>query len=567
MLHALLIGMNTQFIKFDIKSFSAPSDEQQGAMPSQGSFRPTEEQYGEDFADHFNRAGGAVGTEESSSKDTNDLGSEKQSASELNTESDIASLFSVPFIEPLSTRPSDVSIRPVSDSWTNSSIELKPVDTSAEEVQLNEEPRPHSTNVDLVDWEAGFANSGPLRDNFTAVESAIAKYSSKNSSLGQTGNEPNANALEGVALPSENAAKSEENPLRNQKLPVQTGVSVASRIEDEDLLPLPKSSPVADKNNSIQSTDLRPPFSTSVQTHTAEKKHLNSSESQVGASKTISGDSEDGQIQNAIQLVGRSKEKTRGVDAVPTHMSPEKLQERASRESISIPARPAKEPGLLDSLNLRLANKIDVDHSAQRSNLNFDNIESELSGVGKSILTAEPSASSVDRLSSFNIPPHLANVTTATANPKPVVFDWASPNFAERFATEISDLTVSGDLKKFEINPRNLGRLEVALVARGNSEIIQIEAESLAAREVIVQHSQAIQDMLKAQGRSDLTIRVDHRDSAFADASNGGGEHLAQQNGTDAHEGRSDPQSGNGSNTASGLKSDPEETTDEGRYA
>lgn len=118
----------------------------------------------------------------------------------------------------------------------------------------------------------------------------------------------------------------------------------------------------------------------------------------------------------------------------------------------------------------------------------------------------------------------LASAQNAAQNPvtKTVSFDWNAPQFAERFANELSDLNISGDLKKFEINPRNMGRLEVSFVSRGGVETIRIEAESDAAREVIVQHSQAIQDLLKANGRADLNLRVDVRENMLAASDNGG---------------------------------------------
>lgn len=109
-------------------------------------------------------------------------------------------------------------------------------------------------------------------------------------------------------------------------------------------------------------------------------------------------------------------------------------------------------------------------------------------------------------------------------------FDWNAPQFAQRLAREISDLTATGDTKKFEINPRNLGRLEISMITRGANEIIQIKTDSDIAREVIVQHNQVVQDMLRAQGRSDLTVRVDVKENGFASQNNG------QNNGENAGE-------------------------------
>lgn len=149
---------------------------------------------------------------------------------------------------------------------------------------------------------------------------------------------------------------------------------------------------------------------------------------------------------------------------------------------------------------------------------------------------------------------------------KTVSFDWNAPQFAERFAAEVSDLRINGDLKKFEINPRNMGRLEVSLISRAGSEIIQIEAETDAARDVIVQNSQAIQDMLKAQGRSDLTVRVDVRENSFAASQNGNMDFSQQDGAGEREEGATPSQH---SRAAAPIESDsePQLPTDNSRYA
>lgn len=149
---------------------------------------------------------------------------------------------------------------------------------------------------------------------------------------------------------------------------------------------------------------------------------------------------------------------------------------------------------------------------------------------------------------------------------KPVNFDWNAPQFAERFASEISDLKINGDLKKFEINPRNMGRLEVSFVTRGGVEILQIEAENDAAREMIVQHSQAIQDMLKSQGRSDLTLRVDVRENMFGAPQNDSMD-FSQQDSADAQQNRPAPQ--HNGDIAMPIETDPDPTgpSDNNRYA
>jgi len=141
-------------------------------------------------------------------------------------------------------------------------------------------------------------------------------------------------------------------------------------------------------------------------------------------------------------------------------------------------------------------------------------------------------ASSLDTLVG-DVP--ISNLPLQAATHKIVNFDWTAPNFAGRFAAEVSGITTIGDSKKFVINPRNLGRLEVSFVSRGAAEFIRIEAETDAARDVILQNAQAIQDMLKAQGRSDLTIRVDVKESGFSSL-NGGDLNQAQQDSAGTNE-------------------------------
>ena len=92
---------------------------------------------------------------------------------------------------------------------------------------------------------------------------------------------------------------------------------------------------------------------------------------------------------------------------------------------------------------------------------------------------------------------------------KSTSFDMSSPQVAERLGAEIAEISVNGGTKKFEINPRNLGRMEIILTTRGSTEIIEIQTEHQAAKHIIAQHSQALQDILKSQGRDDLTLRVE----------------------------------------------------------
>ncbi len=118
---------------------------------------------------------------------------------------------------------------------------------------------------------------------------------------------------------------------------------------------------------------------------------------------------------------------------------------------------------------------------------------------------------------------------------KPVAFDMSAPQVAERLAAEIADISLSGGTKKFEINPRNLGRMEITFTTRGATEIIEIQTEHRGAKDVIVQHSQLLQDILKSQGRDDLTFRVDVKDNMFSSSRTDGG-NFSQQENRDARE-------------------------------
>ena len=98
---------------------------------------------------------------------------------------------------------------------------------------------------------------------------------------------------------------------------------------------------------------------------------------------------------------------------------------------------------------------------------------------------------------------------------KPVPIDFTSPKIVDRLASEIIDVADSAGIKKFEINPRNLGRMEITFTTRGTEEFISIQTENRAAKDMIAQHSQVLQELLKSQGREDLTVRVDVKESAL----------------------------------------------------
>ena len=115
---------------------------------------------------------------------------------------------------------------------------------------------------------------------------------------------------------------------------------------------------------------------------------------------------------------------------------------------------------------------------------------------------------------------------------KPAVFDMNSPQIAERLGAEIADISGNGGTKKFEISPRNLGRMEIIFSTRGGTETVEIQTDHRAAKDLIVQHSQALQDILKSQGRDDLTLRVDVKENMFSSSRSDDGNLSHQENGT-----------------------------------
>lgn len=242
----------------------------------------------------------------------------------------------------------------------------------------------------------------------------------------------------------------------------------------------------------------------------------------------------------------------------------------------STPSDVGSERKIRDSLDLRLANKGKVEDAASRKAKNFD--VSDLEVVVDEPMKIEtklplkemenfPAAGHLERNIELSGPANSAPVLgRQNAAARTVSFDWNAPQFAERFASEISDLTISGDLKKFEINPRNLGRLEVSLISRGGSDIIQIETENEAVREMIAQNSQAIQDMLKGQGRSDLTLRVDVRENMSAAPQNDS-MNFAQQDSTEDREKGSASFQNRGTAVGTEIDIDPQGPSDNSRYA
>ncbi len=242
----------------------------------------------------------------------------------------------------------------------------------------------------------------------------------------------------------------------------------------------------------------------------------------------------------------------------------------------SIPQVDSSERKIMAPLDLRLANTGKRDSKV--AEMPADIAAREVTGKIEKPVSIEtkrplvdmdsaPAMVSLERHSEA-LTPVAATPVTATQNlaGKTISFDWTAPQFAERFATELSDMTVSGDLKRFEINPRNMGRLEISFVARGTQEIIRIETENDAVREMIVQHSQAIQDMLKAQGRSDLTLRVDIKENTLG-SSQSDMMDFAQQENESTHQERSNPSPDREHVMTTDRPSDPQEPSDNSRYA
>ena len=145
-------------------------------------------------------------------------------------------------------------------------------------------------------------------------------------------------------------------------------------------------------------------------------------------------------------------------------------------------------------------------------------------------------------------------------------FDLLGPRVAERLAAEITNMSANGETKKFEINPRNLGRMEIMFTTRGATEIIEIQTDHRSAKDVIVQHSHILQDILKSQGRDDLTFRVDVKDNMQGSPRSENG-NLAHQDNRDGREQQSVPRrpGRTASELDSGSESQP--VSDHSRYA
>ncbi|WP_108812590.1 flagellar hook-length control protein FliK [Sphingorhabdus sp. Alg231-15] len=258
--------------------------------------------------------------------------------------------------------------------------------------------------------------------------------------------------------------------------------------------------------------------------------------------------------------------------------APAKVDESTAKNGLTaaIPQAETSERKIVAPLDLRVASTRNVDSKITAQPTEFtarevtSNMEKPVSIETKTPfadIDNAPASVSLERHSEIPAPVTATPVSAAqTLAGKTVNFDWNAPQFAERFASELSDMKVSGDLKRFEINPRNMGRLEISFVARGTQEIIRIETENDAAREMIVQHSQAIQDMLKAQGRPDLSLRVDIKENMLG-SSQSDMMDFAQQENESGHQERSNPSPDRGQMMTSDRPSDPQEPNDNSRYA
>ncbi|QTD55457.1 flagellar hook-length control protein FliK [Parasphingorhabdus cellanae] len=227
-------------------------------------------------------------------------------------------------------------------------------------------------------------------------------------------------------------------------------------------------------------------------------------------------------------------------------------------------------------LDLRLANSLKDERFKVSQNSEIEGPEPTISADKPIKMEAKSSTVEIENLpAAASLDSSVETVTptsqtgaspSQTATQKTLSFNWNAPQFAERFASEISDLRINGDLKKFEINPKNMGRLEISLVAQGANEIIRIEAESDAARDVIAQHSQAIQEMLKGQGRSDLILRVDVKEN-LSSANPNPNMNFEQQDSANANQERATQPQNRGTTISTGSDPTGREATDNSRYA
>lgn len=668
-LSALHVGMETQFANFDISSLLTSSDDQHASVLGQKNIKLPDEKNGQRFSDHFVEAAITVPAGSMSLDEADAVSAEIQNDTPSDIANDTLSFLSESFEVPNSPK----NERPAGQILSGHlvTLEPKPENREIDSEQLTALPIRKSASANFDEWETDFAATATLSDNFSAVEAAIAKYTTRNEQVEQSQNEPaselklsefkdlsnlktdyqgtvlgalnqrTASMVSGQVTKEQVAPKSDTNINANTTFALQS----IQALEQENTLKFsaqltvkpgsidvgsnrqsnvgPKLAPVASlrtENTSLEVADqtnkssfreggteetLNRSFDyqnrssqPAVSPSELSSKLAEASQSNQPLNKTslkadlvqpLSTETQPVEFPSAVATASpiepnkpiRDNKLASHIKRVPELKVTSGLDEQGADGEYRL-SRPTEIPSstphletdkvrsdskILGSLNLRLANKAKVDRPVIEVDQEIDTPFSETVDGKLSVTRGEIPIGTADKSVPIAASAHLMNLVTAPVSQKPVSFDWNSPQFAERFATEVSDLTINGDLKKFEINPRNLGRLEVALVARGSSEVLRIEAESQAARDVIVQHSQAIQDMLKSQGRPDVTIRVDVKDTGFASVSAGAGQNLAQQNEAGTQEDRSSSQYKGGSSLAADIRTEPEPMRDQGRYA
>ncbi len=540
--------MDTQFTNLNMNSLLSSSDDKYFSVLGRNNSKPSDQSNGQQFSEQFAKADATFHVESGAVDKTEVLSTEVQSDDVLDAEkeelSPLADIFPGPIVSLADVSDfENVSFITASGSLPPTAI-LNPESSEAEFSEGTPSIR-KSANFNFDEWESDFAASTKLGDNFAAVEAAIGKYAARKEDVDQA---------QSVILPAVMQVKSEYSsitPSIGEANHSPSWAGASQKVGQPELAP----AKLLDGNQSDRSLnkfdsneELSQP--TSAKPESTEYRPANLA-SQLRPGR---------ELKTGVGL------NTQDVDVDFAQVSQNKDLKSITSASASETKSLVQDPKL-DPLNLRLANKLETNRTASKNAKEEDSPDFEAIDEKPVVTRTETSVIVGDKVTQTSIPFSLLNPVTVPTNQKSVSFDWNSPKFAERFATEISDLSVNGDLKKFEINPRNLGRLEVSLIARGTSEIIQIEAESQAARDVIVQHSQAIQEMLKAQGRSDLSVRVDLKDASFGSASEGNGQNLAQQDGTGTGEDRPGPQTGRDSIISADINSEPEVTSDEGRYA
>ncbi|MEP2988244.1 MAG: flagellar hook-length control protein FliK [Parasphingorhabdus sp.] len=564
--------METQFTNLNLNSSLSSSDDKYLSVLGRNNSKPSDQSNGRHFSDQFAKADATFQIESGLSDKAEVLPTEVQSDVVLGAEKEERSPPTEFFSGPIVSLAEVSGLENASFFTTSESLPLSanshPESSEAEFDEGTSSIR-KSASLNFDEWETDFAATTELGDNFAAVESAIAKYAARTHGVDQA---------QSAILPAAMQTNSKYSPITPTMGDVKPSPSWAGTSEKAGQ---PEFVPAKDPSFSGQDRSMpETAFGSRASTRSFEVSQSDRSLNKFNGDEELprptsaKPDPIEYRPANLVPELKPGRELKAGVgsnihdvDAGFARVS----QGSDSKSIVSTSASDVKismqDTKLLDSSNRRLADKTETNRTANKNAKEDDFLDFEAIDEKPVMTRTEMLASAGEKVAQNSIPLSLLNPVTVPTNQKPISFDWNSPNFAERFGKEISDLAVNGDLKKFEINPRNLGRLEVSLIARGTSEVIQIEAESQAARDVIVQHSQAIQEMLKAQGRSDLSVRVDLKDAGFGSASEGNGQNLAQQDGTGTREDRPGSQSGSGSTISADIRSEPEVAREEGRYA